>query len=137
MTYHLLAGRLLPEKVEVKRSEPEAKHAIDTATTNVPDKHPGVTRIAVLLALFALSAMLIPMALAEPTSTSLPSVPLTLPPSSPCTTAFNATGTNLSVELQEKDKPQTWYWIPPNSSDRASINALLSLLPFLLTGAFL
>jgi hypothetical protein len=80
------------------------------------------------------------MALAEPTSTSMPSPSLTLPSSvSPCTTAFNATGTAFSadLELQEKDKPQTWYWIPPNSSDRRSINSLLGLVPFLLMGIFL
>lgn len=137
--YHLLAGRLLPEKVEVKPSKPEVKQAIDT-TTNIPDKHPSTTRIAILLALFILSAMPIPMALAEITSTNMPPTSLTLPSSSspsPCTTAFNAIGTVLSFDPQEKDKPQTWYWIPPNSADRASINSLLSLIPFLLMGFFL
>lgn len=132
ITYHLLIGRLLPEKVEVKRPEPKAKKAIDTTTANVPDKHPGATRIAILLALFVLSAMLIPMALAEPISTNMPPASLTLPSSSPCTTTFNATGTALSVESQEKDKPQTWYWIPPNSSERTSNSSLLSLVPVLL-----
>ena len=136
ITYHLLAGRLIPEKVEVKRPDPKAKKAIDTTTTSVPDKHPGATRIAILLALFVLSAMLIPMALAEPTRTNMPSTTLTLPSSSPCTTAFNATGTAQSLDLQEKDKPQTWYWIPPNSSDRTSVNSLLSLVPFLVMGFF-
>jgi hypothetical protein len=51
--HHSLAGRLLPEKVEVKRSEPESKKAIDNTTTNIPDKHPGATRIAILLALLS------------------------------------------------------------------------------------
>lgn len=136
ITYQLLAGRLIPEKVEVKPSEPKAKQVIDT-TTNIPAKHPGATRIAILLALFVLSAMLIPMAFAEPTSTSMPPASLTLPSSSPCNTAYNATGTALSLDLQEKDKPQTWYWIPPNSSGRTSVNSLLSLIPFLLMGFFL
>ena len=136
ISYHLLAGRLLPEKVEVKRPKTKAQQAIDTAT-NVPDKHPGATKIAILLALLILSAMLVPMAFAEPTSTSMPSESLTLPSSSPCTTALNATGTALSFDLQEKDKPQTWYWIVPNSSDRTSINPLFSLVPFLLMGFFL
>lgn len=137
ITHHALAGRSLPEKVEVKRSEPKAEETIDTTTTNIPATNPGATRIAILLALLLLSAMLVPMALAEPTSTSMPSTSLTLSSPSPCTTAFNATGTALSVEnLQEKDKPQTWYWIPPNSSDRTSINSLLSLIPFLLMGFF-
>ncbi|GAB7324487.1 hypothetical protein MBLNU13_g08406t1 [Cladosporium sp. NU13] len=137
INYHLLAGRLIPEKVEVKRSEAKAKQAIDTTTTNVPDKHPGATRIAILLALLILSAMLIPMAFAEPKSTSLPSTSLTLPSSSPCTTAFNATGMAMSAKLQEKDKPQTWYWIVPNSSERAFIDSLSSLIPFLLMVFFL
>lgn len=118
-TYHLLAGRLLPEKVPIKRSEPKAKREIDTTTTaNIPDKQPGATRIAILLAILLLSALLVPMAFAEPTITSVLSTSLTLPASSPCTTPFSATGTALSAELQEKDKPQTWYWIPPNASDR-------------------
>lgn len=135
--HHPLAGRLLPEKVEVKRSQPEIKQAIDT-TTNVPDKHPGATKIAILLALLLLSAMLVPMAIAEPTSTDVPSTSLTLPASSPCTTAFNVSRTALSVSLQEKDKPQTWYWNPPNSaSERRSFNSVLGLIPFLLMGFFL
>lgn len=134
-TYHLLAGRLLPEKVPIKRSEPVAKDAIDKAT-NIPDKQPGATRIAVLLAILLLSAMLVPMAFAEPTRTDMPSTSPTLPASSPCTTAFNITGTALSADLQEKDKPQTWYWIPPNSSDRTSINSVLALIPLLLMGLF-
>lgn len=134
--YHLIAGRPLPEKVEIKRSEPEAKHAIDKTTTNIPATYPGATRIAILLALLLLSAMLIPMALAEPISTSMQPPSLTLPASLPSTTAFNATGTALSIDLQQKDKPQSWYWIPPNSSDRASVNSVLSLIPFLLMGVF-
>lgn len=136
ISYHLLAGRLLPGEVEVKRPKTKAQQAIDAAT-NVPDKHPGATRIAILLALLILSAMLVPMAFAEPTSTSMPSASLSLPSSSACTTASNATGTALSFDLQEKDKPQTWYWIVPNSSDRTSINSLCSLIPFLLMGFFL
>lgn len=137
ITYHPLAGRLLPEEVPIKRSEPKAKREIDTTTTaNIPDKHPGATKIAILLAILLLSAMLVPMAFAEPTSTSAPSTSLTLPASSPCTTAFNATGTALSVEVPEKDKPQTWYWIPPNASDRTSINSVLGLVPLLLMGFF-
>jgi hypothetical protein len=136
VSYHLLAGRLLPEEVEVKRPKTKAQQAIDT-TANIPDKYPGATRIAILLALLILSAILVPMAFAEPTSTRMPSASLTLPSSSPCTTAFNATGTALTFDLQEKDKPQTWYWIPPNSSDRTSIKSLCSLIPFLLMGFFL
>jgi len=141
ITYHPLAGRLLPEKIAIKRSQPEPEQAIDTTTSKtIPATNPGATRIAILLALLLLSAVLVPMALAEPTSTSMPSTSLTLPSSSasPCTTTFNATGTALSadLDLQEKDKPQTWYWIPPNSSDRRSINSVLSLLPFLLMGFF-
>jgi hypothetical protein len=136
--HHSLAGRLLPEKVEVKRSEPESKKAIDNTTTNIPDKHPGATRIAILLALLLLSAMLVPMAFAEPTSTNMPPTSLTLPAWTPCTTAFNATGMALSVDLQEKDKPQTWYWIPPNSSsERRSVSSMLSLIPLLLMGFFM
>lgn len=134
--YHPVAGRLIPEKVAIKGSKPEVKQAIDT-TTNIPDKQPGATRIATLLALLLLSALLVPMAFAEPTMTSMPSTSLTLPASSPCTTTFNATGAALSADLQEKDKPQTWYWIPPNSSDRTSINSALLLIPFLLMGFFL
>jgi hypothetical protein len=134
--YHPVAGRLIPEKVALKRSEPESKKAIDNATTNIPDKQPGATRIAILLAVLLLSALLVPMAFAEPTSTSAPRTSLTLPSPSPCTTAFNATGTALSADLQEKGKPQTWYWIPPNSSDRTSVSSLLSLIPFLVMGFF-
>lgn len=106
IVHHPIAGRLLPEKVAIKRSEPKVKKAIDTAT-NIPDKYPGASRIAILLALFLLSALLVPMAFAEPTRTDMPSTSLTLPASSPCSTAFNATGTALSVDLQQKDKPQT------------------------------
>jgi hypothetical protein len=133
--YHPVPGRLIPEKVNIQRPEPKAKREIDT-TPNVPATYPGATRIAILLAVLLLSALLVPMAFAEPTMTSMPSTSLTLPASSPCTTTFNATGAALSADLQEKDKPQTWYWIPPNSSDRTSVNSVLSLIPFLLMGFF-
>ena len=141
--YHPFVGRLIPEIIEVKQSRPGATmHKEGDPDIAVLEERPGVTKLAVLVASLLLTAMLLPMALAEPTSTSMTmSVFPTLSSSSPYTTAFNATdtvaGVNETLDLQEKDRPQTWYYHPPSSSGRTSTHPLLSLIPLLLALFFL
>lgn len=133
-----VAGRLLPEKIKIKRSEPAVEREHGGSTTDVQVKQPGPVKPAVLVALLLLTAMLVPMALAEPTSTSMSATSMTLPSPSPCTTTFDAVGSavggNQTLDLQEKDRPQTWFY---NSSDRTSTHLLLSLIPVMLMSFFL
>jgi hypothetical protein len=132
------AGRFFPDKVEFKRSQPVVTQKKEKSIMDVPNEKPGPIKVAILMTFVALCLMLVPMALAEPTQTSTPVTALTLSSPSPSPTAFNASGTNQTADLQEKDRPQTWYWNPhSDSSERASMRSWLMTIPLCLMGFFL
>lgn len=126
--YRPLAGGIFAHTVKVKRSNPVTKDEESKDLTTVQDTRPGTTKLAVLFALFLLALVLVPMALAEPTSTSMSSTSLSLPSPTPTTTEFDAVATlNQSLGLQEKDKPQTWFYHPHNSALRAAEISILAM----------
>jgi hypothetical protein len=133
------AERFFSDKVEVKRSQPAVKQKKEKSIMDVRNEKPGPIKVAVLVTFVVLCLMLFPMALAEPTQTSTPVTALTLSSPSPSPTVFNATGTfNQTLDIQDKDRPQTWYWNPHSgSSERASMRSWLMTIPLLLMGFFL
>jgi hypothetical protein len=133
------AGRFFPDKVEVKRSQPVVTQKKEKSIMDVRNEKPGPIKLAILVAFVVLCLMLVPMALAEPTQTSIPVTALTLPSPSPSPTVLNATGTlNQTLDIQDKDRPQTWYWNPHSgSSERASMRSWLMTLPLFVMGFFL
>jgi hypothetical protein len=133
------AGRFFPDKVEVKRSQPVVTQKKEKSIMDVRNEKPGPIKLAILVVFVVLCLMLVPMALAEPTQTSIPVTALTLPSPSPSPTVLNATGTlNQTLDIQDKDRPQTWYWNPHSgSSERASMRSWLMTLPLFVMGFFL
>lgn len=91
------------------------------------------------MALLLLASMVFPRAHAEPTGTSLLDTSRTLPAPTPRVTTFDPvtafSNATQGIDVQEKDRPQTWYW-HPNSSRRSSTNWLMMLPSFLLIGYF-
>lgn len=127
--YRPLAGGIFAHTVKVKRSHPAAKDVERKDLATVQGTQLGTTKLAVLFALFLLALVLVPMALAEPTSTSMSSTSLALPSPTPATTAFDATTTlNQTLGLQEKDKPQTWFYNPHSSGLRAAEISILAMI---------
>jgi hypothetical protein len=137
--YRRIAGHRAPYKIEIKLPQPTAKPEESDPTETVVNADPGVTKLVILLFLFVITAMLLPMAIAEPTQTCVPTACLTLLSPTPAPTVFNVTATNTTLELEQKDKPQSWFWHPiasPGTSISAfSIVILLVIIGHLLVPA--
>lgn len=130
-------GSFLSETRPTEESQLEEKHEQTNLVPDTLGRHVSLPKLGVTLGLLLLAAIVLPIARAEPTRTSTPDASLTLPEPTPHVTTFNAVAAvntaNISVDTQEKDKPQTWFY-HPNSSQRTPTNPLMMLLPLFLVG---
>lgn len=138
--YRPNAGRLMVERKKTKRAELPAQQEKNISETYGQENSPGSLKVALLLTMLLFTAMMVPMAFAEPTSTSMPSWTLSLPVPSPCSAVLDTTGTvfhpsHTSFDLDKKDKPQSWIYSNPGTQRRA--HTLWLLVPLLLMGNFL
>lgn len=133
--YHMVAGRMLSERKNLAsnpdgRSSNTKKKVIDKEDA-VTTSHPGYSGIAALIALLLLATLMIPMALAEPTSTDPTFTPTKELIPTPLITAQMREAT---ATFQRKDKPQSWYY--RSGGGQTQTHPLLLLIPLILMGSF-
>lgn len=133
--HHMVAGRMLSERKNLaskdeERSSDTKKRIIDKEAA-ITTSHPGYSGIAALVALLLFATLMIPMALAEPTSTNpgFMSTKQLIP-----TPLITAQMREATATFQRKDKPQSWYYRSGGGQTRT--HPLLLLIPLILMGSF-